>query len=184
MQKEKFNKRIYKIFLGDQKDHSGARINNYYKKGNWKDLAEKGKKRQKEILQILKNKKVVFMGQDYFMAGMIFQHGMTIEDSKKTIVLAKKGADLGNDQAKWLYAAATDRLLIRQGKKQKFGTQYTKKNNKWRLCPVDRKITDKERVKYNVVPLKEALSKAEVWNKEKINPWEQKRKTTGISSKK
>ena len=188
MLKKKNNKRIYKIFSSDQKDHGAVKIRTYNNEEDWRKLAKRDIKRQRAILQILQNKKLVFTSEDYFMAGIIFQHGRTITDSKKAISLAKKGAEMGNDNAKWLFAAATDRLLLRQGKKQKFGTQYQKNNksNKWRLSPVDKKTTDKERATYNVVTLKQAREKAERWNKEGIDPWEQKqrRKTIGIASRK
>ena len=185
MLKKKNNKQIYKLFLQDQKDRSAKKINSYYKRNDWRKLSERDKKRQGDILKILKNKKLTFTGEDYFMAGIIFQHGATIADSRKAIALAKKGAEMGIDKAKWLYAAATDRFLIRQKKKQKFGTQYQKpKNGKWRLYPVDDKTTDKERAIYNVVSLKEARAKAEKWNRAGVDPWDVKRKTTGIASKK
>jgi len=186
MLKKKNNKRIYKIFLSDQKDHGAVKIRTYNKEEDWKKLTKRDKKRQKNILKILKNKKITFTCEDYFRAGIIFQHGTTIADSKKAILLANKGAEMGNDKAKWLFAAATDRLLLRQGKKQKFGTQYQKKNNKWQLNPVDKKTTDRERAKYNVITLKEARAKAESWNKEEVDPWNQKqrRKTIGIASRK
>jgi hypothetical protein len=184
MLKKKNNKIIYKIFLDDQKDHSAVKIRTYNDEKDWVKLTKRDIKRQRDILKILKNKKFTFTGEDYFMAGIIFQHGTTITDSKKAIALAKKGAGMGNDKAKWLYTAATDRLLIRQKKKQKFGTQYQKKDNKWRLYPVDKKTTDKERTKYNVVSLKEARAKAEKWNRKGIDPWDVKRKTAGITSRK
>jgi hypothetical protein len=184
MEKDKLNKKIYKIFLQDQKDHGAVKIRTYKTKSDWEKLTKRDKKRQKNILDILKNKYISFIGEDYFMAGIVFQHGTTIKDSQKAINLARLGVKLNNDKAKWLYAAATDRLLMRKKKKQKFGTQYGKINGKWKLWPVISRTTDKERSKYNVVSLKEARARAEEWNKEKTDPWEKKRKTTGISSKK
>lgn len=99
------------------------------------------------------------------MVAMIFHHGTTLADYKKAIALAKKGMALGNKRAKWLYAAAIDRLLIKQGKKQKYGTQYQIKNGKWILYPVDPKVTDRERAQYGVIPLKEARTNVKAWNK-------------------
>lgn len=183
MLKRKYNKRIHEIFLSDQKDHSAVRIELYNKKGDWEKLTKRDRKRQKNILKILKNKKLVFTGEDYFMTGIIFQHGTNIADSKMAVSLAKRGAKMGNDKAKWLYAAAIDRLLIRRGGKQKFGTQYIKKKGEWTLYPVNPKTTDRERASYNVIPLKAAAAKAEVWNKKRIDPWKEKRKTTGITGK-
>jgi len=181
---KKNNKMIYKIFLEDQRDRSAVKLRAYYKKNDWEKLIERDKKRQRAILQILRNKNLALAGEDYFRAGIIFQHGTTLADFKRAISLAKKGAKMGSEKAKWLFAAATDRLLLRQGKKQKFGTQYQKKNNKWQLSPVDKRTTDKERAKYNVLTLKQAHEKAKRWNKEGIDPWDQRRKTSGITSRK
>jgi len=72
---------------------------------------------------------------------------------------------LGFEKAKWLYAAAQDRLLIKQGKKQKYGTQYKRKDGIWFLYPVNKSINDRERKKYNVPTLKESFSKLEGLNK-------------------
>lgn len=184
MKKQKFNNKIYRLFLEDQKDHSANMIKTYNSEKDWKKLTERDKKRQEKISGILKKSKEKFTGEDYFMIGIIFQHGTTISHSKKAVGFAKKGAELDNDKAKWLYAAATDRLLIRQKKRQKFGTQYRKIKNKWELYPTDSKTTDKERAKYNVVSLQKSRAKAEMWNKKGIDPWEEKRKTTGIASRK
>jgi len=182
MIKNKENKKIYKLFMEDQKDHSAMMIETYKTKADWDELTKRDKSRQDIALKILREKKSLTC-EDYFRVAMLFQHGTRIIDSKKAISLARKGVLMGSDDAKWLYAAATDRLLVRQDKKQKFGTQYRKKEGgEWFLLPVDSKTTDKERAEYNVVPLKQAKAKAEKWNKSGRNPWEQKRKKAGITS--
>ena len=180
---KKYYQKIYKLFLEDQKDHSVV-VEQYKTEKDWEDLAKRDKNRQEEIISILKNKLVSLTGEDYFMAAMIFQHGATMTDSKRAIALAKKGIKLGSEKSKWLYASAVDRFLMRQKKKQKFGTQYVKKgrNGKWSLYPVDSNTSDKERAKYNIISLKQAKSKAENWNKKSINPWQERRKTVGITS--
>jgi len=184
MIKNKEDKKIYKLFMEDQKDHSAAMIETYKTKADWDELTKRDKSRQDVALKILEENKSL-TGEDYFRAAMLFQHGARVVDSKKAISLSKKGVLMGSDDAKWLYAAATDRLLVRQGKKQKFGTQYRKmEKGKWFLLPVDPKTTDKERAEYNVVPLKQAKAKAEKWNKSGRDPWEQKRKKAGITSTK
>jgi len=169
--------------MEDQKDHSAVMIETYKTKADWGELTKRDKSRQGIALKILKEKQSLTR-EDYFRSAMLFQHGTRIIDSKKAISLAKKGVLLGSNDAKWLYAA-TGRLLVRQGKKQKFGTQYRKmEGGKWFLLPVDPKTTDKERAEYNVVPLKQAEAKAEKWNKSGRDPWEQKRKKAGITSTK
>ena len=74
---------------------------------------------------------------------------------------------MGYQKALSLYAVSMDRLLIRQGKKQRFATQYFKKNDasSWKLLPFDKKMSDKERKKYNVPPLAETRKMINQLNK-------------------
>ena len=57
-------------------------------------------------------------------------------------------------------------LLIKRGKRQKFGTQYRKKDpqSKWKILPVDSRTTDEERKIYNIAPLKELMKNIEKLN--------------------
>ncbi len=64
-----------------------------------------------------------------------------------------KGAELGHRAARWLAAAAHDRWLMRQGKPQKYGTQYVTEGDRWRLWEVDPATTDQERKEWSVPPL-------------------------------
>jgi len=75
--------------------------------------------------------------------------------------LARKGADLGHRGARWLAAAAYDRWLMRQGKPQKYGTQYVPDGERWRLWEDDPATTDEERKEWCVPPLAEAIRRAE-----------------------
>ncbi len=69
--------------------------------------------------------------------------------------LAERAIELGEDDARWLYAATLDRYLTSQGKPQKYGTQYQNVDGKWVLLPVDPATTDEERAEYRVPPLQE-----------------------------
>lgn len=73
---------------------------------------------------------------------------------------AKKAVDLGDDTARWLYAATLDRYLLSIDKPQKFGTQFknTLEGNP-ELGPVDPNTSDEERAEYHVPPLKDAVKK-------------------------
>ncbi|HVZ58478.1 MAG TPA: SEL1-like repeat protein [Patescibacteria group bacterium] len=53
---------------------------------------------------------------------LLFQHGDTVKDYEKAHNFAKKAVEMGSNVTKWLYAATLDRLLVAQGKPQKFGT--------------------------------------------------------------
>ena len=63
------------------------------------------------------------------------------------------------EKSKWLFAATTDRLLVREGKPQKYGTQFHQKNinSPRELFEYDKTTTDKERKALNVPTLKQTL---------------------------
>lgn len=124
------------------------------------DLRRKDRKRREKALSLLNEGKIK-SAQDYHHVALIFQHGESTIDYKMAHEFAKKALELGDESAKWLFAATLDRYLISMGKPQKYGTQF-KLNNKreWELGePIDPTVTDKERVKYNVPPLSQALQK-------------------------
>ena len=77
---------------------------------------------------------------------MLFHHGSKEEYFWVAQEYAKISMDMGCSDARWLYAAATDRLLLAQGKVQKYGTQYewTKAHERV-LRPYDTETTDAER---------------------------------------
>ncbi len=125
------NKLLKKLFKEDQQDRRKIKDTKQFM--NW--LVRRDLERRKK-LQGLIRKKLLKTAEDYFMAAMIFQHGGTVQYVKKARELAKKAMGLGNKDARWLYAAATDRILMMQGKKQKFGTQYVQKDGKYQLYPV------------------------------------------------
>lgn len=161
---------IKTLFEKDQSDRK--KIKNTKQFMNW--IVKKDLRRRKKLQELIR-KKLLKTPRDYFMAAMIFQHGGTVQYVRKAKEFAKKAMEFGNRDARWLYAAAIDRILMMQNKKQKFGTQYVQKNGKWQPYPINPKTTDKERKKYNVPTLKKALNRAEIWNKNKINPWDKKK---------
>jgi hypothetical protein len=106
--------------------------------------------------------------EDYFHAAMVFQHGETLGDFWRAHELAKRGAELGHPNCRWLAAATYDRWLMNQGKSQMYGTQYTSRDDEpYRLWDVDPTTTDEERAAWNVPPLAEALQQAEELSRRK-----------------
>ena len=100
--------------------------------------------------------------EDYFHAAMVFQHGETLDNYWRAHELAKRRAELGHPNCRWLAAAAYDRWLMNQGRPQKYGTQYTANEDEpYRLWDVDPTTTDDERATWDVPPLAEALRQAE-----------------------
>jgi hypothetical protein len=75
-------------------------------------------------------KEIVFKGrlataQDFFNAGLVFQHGETFEDYALAHELAVCSMLLGNKSAAWLAGASFDRMLTNCGYPQRFATQYS-----------------------------------------------------------
>jgi len=83
-------------------------------------------------------------------------HSQNPVDYKKAHEYAANAIALGSNVTKWLYAASKDRLLVSQGKKQQYGTQFYCDKGVWKLYPVDNSITDKKRGAYYVPPLSKA----------------------------
>jgi hypothetical protein len=149
------HKELEKLFKQDQSDRRNKKIREDFEKLSERDLG-----RRKKANGILK-KGEVKTGRDFYIMSMLYQHGPNITDTKKAVKFAKKSIDLGYEDAKWMFAATTDRLLTRQGRKQKFGTQFFMdlKTKKVRIMPVNKRTTDKMRKEFNVPTLKELKDK-------------------------
>ena len=99
--------------------------------------------------------------EDYFHAAMLLHHAPRLRDYWRAHELAQRAAELGYAPARWLVAASYDRWLMRQGKPQKYGTQYRLAHPLWqvwawgryRLWEVDPATTDAERAEWGVPPL-------------------------------
>lgn len=131
----------------------------------WEIIKKRDLARIIEAEKIIKSKQIL-SGLDYFRLAILFQHGGRKKFIKTAKVLARRAIKAGYEPAKWLLAAATDRLLIMRGRKQKFGTQYKKdKNGKWQLLSVNQTTTDALRAKFNILPLQKATSLAKVIEK-------------------
>ena len=69
---------------------------------------------------------------------MLFQHGLSSEDYKIAFELTNEAVKQGNEDAKWLSAAAEDRYLLSINKKQKWGTQFKGDGRGgWEQSPMD-----------------------------------------------
>lgn len=150
--------RLYKDDQADRAAGSGAPV-------DWTAIEARDKARQERVHQILAAGGAR-SADDYFHAAMVFQHGDTDEEIAKAHELSLKAAELdpGHPSARWLAAAAKDRLLMRQGKPQLYGTQFRKVDGKWILHEVDPSVTDEERAKWDCPPLAEAKKRVEILN--------------------
>lgn len=61
---------------------------------------------------------------DQYYAAMIYHHGKSLADVERALELATAAFDQGVSRADFLKRASYDRIQIRKGKKQKFGTQF------------------------------------------------------------
>jgi hypothetical protein len=150
------NPELYRLFTEDQADRAGG-----FNKIDWTVV------RPRDLIRRNRTQELVRLGQaktsaDYFHAAMVMQHGDGVEDIEWAHKYALRAADLdGTSQdARWLAAASEDRWLRRQGKPQKYGTQFEVMDGKWVLAPVDPTITDAERAKWNVPPLAQSRQHA------------------------
>ncbi len=115
---------------------------------------------RRHLVQLMLERKLVRSADDYYHAAMIMQHGRDSTDYAAARRLAHRAVELRPwfADARWLYAAATDRYLQSTGKPQIFGTQYGKKGTEWTLEPFDPKAsTDAERARWRVPSLRERL---------------------------
>ena len=156
------NRELQELYEQDQADRANfERLDQEQRQ----QMFQRDRARRQWVEEFLK-RTVSLTAEDYFHAAMIFQHGETTEHSWWAYELASKGAELGHPSCLWLTAAAYDRWLMRQGKPQKYGTQYFARNDEpYRLWEVDPATTDEERAIWNVPPLAEALRRAEDMNR-------------------
>ncbi len=123
---------------------------------------------RRKLAEAIVVKRKQLSGEEYYYLEMLYQHRPAISHSRLAVRYAKRACAMGNEKAKWLYAGATDRLLSRRGKPQRYGTQFARKNakSKWKLHPVDPTVTDEQRAKWNVLSLAEAEAKVKQMNEE------------------
>lgn len=148
--------RLYKEDQGDRSSHENV---------DWAAISARDAARQERVHQILAEGGAK-SADDYFHAAMVFQHGDTDEEIAKAHELSLKAVELdpAHPSARWLAAASKDRLLMRQGKPQLYGTQFRKVDGKWVLHEVDPSVTDEEREKWDCPPLAEAKKRLERMN--------------------
>jgi len=161
---KKNNAELTRIYEEDQADRSGD-----MEKIDWTVVDARDKARQDRVHQILAQGGAK-TADDYYHAAMVFQHGDTIEEIAEAHELSLKAAELDptHSSARWLAAASKDRLLMRQGKPQLYGTQFTKVDGKWILHEVDPSVTDEERAKWECPPLAVAKKRVETMNAGKM----------------
>ncbi len=146
---------LFKIYEEDQADRKGT------SGVEWSQVGARDRVRRERVDAILAAGGA-HSALDYFRAAMVYQHGETVEHIQRAreLALAAVEADAHNDVARWLAAAAEDRVLTFQDKPQKWGTQFKKIDGVWVVMEVDPSITDAQRAEQNVPSLAEAQARA------------------------
>jgi hypothetical protein len=145
------NQKLKQIYNEDIAERNNKNLN--------KQINKRDNHRRIKVEKLLKEEKDL-EAIDYHRAALIFQHSANLVDIKKAYKFAKNAVEMGDISARWLTAAALDRSLLMEGKAQKYGTQL-KLNDEgiWELAqPIDPTVTDEDREKWNVPPLKDVLS--------------------------
>src|SRR5437588_9898764 len=152
------NSELQALYEQDQADRSAFEQLDHEQ---LQEVLQRDRARRQRVKELV-GSKALQDPEDYFHAAMVFQHGEALDDFWQAHVLARRGMELGHPNCRWLTAAAYDRWLMNQRKPQKYGTQYTSRDNEpYRLWDVDPTTTDEERAAMNVPPLAEALRHAE-----------------------
>src|SRR5690606_2182921 len=154
------NPELKKMYDEDQ----SARMSNNI---DWTTLSKQDKERENRVFEMIQSGKIV-TAKDYYNSAMIFQHGNDTIASSMAVKHMKKAVELDPTIDKWLLAAAIDRDLMRKDEPQIFGTQFIKNNEtngKFIRYKIDTtKVSDEERIKYNVETLKEQKIKEQLLN--------------------
>lgn len=107
---------------------------------DWNVVGKRDAARRAQVMQLL-NSGQVRTATDFFDAALIFQHGDSVQDTQLALAFATVASrmDPTNRYARQLVADAWDRIMVRSGKPQWYGTQAvrSKTTGKWELYPTD-----------------------------------------------
>lgn len=154
------NIKLQEMYDADQSSRKLEKI-------DWSILHKEDEERREKVFEMIKRGEIV-TAKDYYNSAMIFQHGNDTIASSMAVKHMKKAVELDPTIDKWLLAAAIDRDLMRKDEPQIFGTQFIKNNEtngKFVRYKIDTtKVSDEERIKYNVETLKQQKIKEQLLN--------------------
>lgn len=136
---------------------------------DWAVVTKRDQDRRQRVLALLREGGVR-SSNDFLSAALVFQHGETPDEAKLAHSLAVVSATLNPDNAlaRWLVAAAWDRYMMRLGRTQWYGTQFSKDQSTglWVLYKVDETaVTDEQRRQHGVPALAQSEARAQAMNK-------------------
>jgi hypothetical protein len=152
------NEELKVMVRNDQSKRSSTKI-------DWAAVDLRDKERAVKVTQMLREGQIK-TAEDFYNAGLIFQHGSSAEEIKLAFSLATISArlDPSHPAPKWLAAAALDRYMIWKKLPQWYGTQsqFLKETGKTQLYPIlPGAVSDEERADAYVPPLSKIVADAE-----------------------
>lgn len=107
---------------------------------DWPVVGKRDAARRAQVMRRLDSGQL-HTSQDFSNAALIYQHGDSVQDTQLAFALATMASsmDPSNRDAKQLVADSWDRIMVRSGKPQWYGTQFvrSKATGKWELYPTD-----------------------------------------------
>ena len=157
------NQELKKIEEADQADRAVGS-----NKIDWDVVGKRDAARRARTLEILRAGNIR-TSDDYLNAAVVFQHGDAIEDTELALALATTASrmDATNKDAKILTAQATDRILVKLGKPQWYGTQFSrsKSTGKWEMFPTEPSVvTESQREAMGIPTLAETKAHLDAMN--------------------
>ncbi len=104
--------------------------------------------------------------EDHLFAAMVLATSDVRTELELARVLAVQAAELGEERAYPVQAEAVDRLLLKQGLPQRYGTQYVWEPlfGRWRHYAVDPLTTDEMRKAMGIAPLAQLRARVKILN--------------------
>lgn len=141
------NLELEQMYLEDQSDRTAFEKD----KISGEELDKRDFKRLKRLQELLEKQEIDLNEiWNLHYSALILHHSHKVEDVEKAHDFAKKAIAQGSSVTKWLYAATIDRLLVMQGKKQKFGTQFQIVNGEKVFFPTDGSVSEAEKAEFGI----------------------------------
>jgi hypothetical protein len=111
---------------------------------DWNAAAKRDRERRARIAEIFAEG-CLTSADDFAGAALVYQHGDALADYLQAYTLSMKAAALGREASKSLAAAALDRYLMHQGRRQLYASQAVTRAGCVCLWPVEESATDEDR---------------------------------------
>lgn len=122
----------------------------------WQAIMERDRGRRERVMELVRAGELR-TADEYYHAAMVLQHGEGPEDVLVAHILATVAGFKGQEDGRWLSAAALDRYLHRTDQPQRLGTQFVRGSaaEPWSQGAYVRWLPDPVRAEYGVRSLEE-----------------------------